>query len=88
MIIKIDKTFDKDARKIKDKALLIKIADIIEQFKNIDDPGEIRNIKKLRGASDFYRIRVGEYRIGIKIKFGNVYFIRLLHRKEIYKYFP
>ncbi|WP_333425936.1 hypothetical protein [Microcoleus sp. F4-D5] len=31
---------------------------------------------------------MGDYRIGIKVNDGVVYFVRILHRKEIYRYFP
>jgi len=42
----------------------------------------------MQGYSNSYRIRVGDYRIGIEI-FGNtVEVIRTLHRKEFYRYFP
>lgn len=88
MIVKIDKVFEKDTDKIKDKKILYKIADVIEKVSAADDIISIRNIKKLRGSNKFYRIRVGYFRIGIIIDNGIVEFIRCLHRKDIYKYFP
>ncbi|WP_202218315.1 type II toxin-antitoxin system RelE/ParE family toxin [Okeania sp. KiyG1] len=48
----------------------------------------MRNIKKLKGEEEYYRIRVGDYRLGIKVNDGIVFFVRILHRKEIYRYFP
>jgi mRNA interferase RelE/StbE len=57
----------------------------IEKAKNVL---EIRNLKKLKGYKDFYRLRIGDYRIGLQVKNNNVIFVRILHRKEIYKYFP
>ncbi|MBW2740306.1 MAG: type II toxin-antitoxin system RelE/ParE family toxin, partial [Deltaproteobacteria bacterium] len=47
----------------------------------------ITNLKKLKGESSYYRIRFGNYRIGIKIEGDSVIFIRALHRKDIYRYF-
>lgn len=88
MIVKIDKVFEKDTDKIKDKKILNKIADVIEKVRAADDIISIRNIKKLRGSNKFYRIRAGDFRIGIIIDNGIVEFIRCLHRKDIYKYFP
>jgi mRNA interferase RelE/StbE len=49
---------------------------------------EIRNVKKLAGYENAYRIRVGEYRIGITFDGETITFYRVLHRKEIYRYFP
>ena len=88
MIVKIDKVFEKDTDKIKDKKILFKIAYIIEKVKETDDIISIKNIKKLKGSNKFYRIRIGDFRIGIIIDIDIVEFIRCLHRKDIYKYFP
>lgn len=40
------------------------------------------------GAKGHYRIRVGEYRIGVRIMGDMVTFVRVLERKDLYKYFP
>jgi len=50
--------------------------------------GDISNLKKLKGEENIYRIRVGDYRIGIVIDKDTVIFERVLHRKEIYRCFP
>ena len=57
----------------------------IIQYKHYTD---IPNLKKLKGYKQFYRIRFGNYRAGIKIENGVFTFERLLHRKDIYKYYP
>jgi mRNA interferase RelE/StbE len=88
MEIKIDKSFQKDTRRIKDKSILVKIADTIEAIQKARNLNEIRNLKKLMGAQLTYRIKIGDYRIGIIISESTVEFIRCLHRKDIYKYFP
>jgi mRNA interferase RelE/StbE len=49
---------------------------------------EIQNLRKLVGFKDHYRLRVGAYRIGFKREQGKVIVCRVLHRKDIYKYFP
>ena len=49
---------------------------------------DISNVKKIKGDGDYYRIRVGEYRIGLAEENNAIAFIRVLHRKEIYRYFP
>lgn len=88
MIVRIDKSFVKDISKIKDKKLRSKVADYIEQVQSSDKVSEITGIKKLTGFKKEYRIRIGNYRIGLQIKDNVVYFIRFLHRSAIYKYFP
>ncbi|MGD9730538.1 MAG: type II toxin-antitoxin system RelE/ParE family toxin [Desulfamplus sp.] len=47
------------------------------------------NIKKLKGEKgNFFRIRFGEYRLGYEKKEDEIIIYRILHRKEIYRYFP
>ena len=60
MIIKIDKSFQKDVKKIKEKNIRIKIADIIKNVQHANNRSEIRNIKKLTGSLNEYRIKVGK----------------------------
>ena len=88
MIVKIDKSFEKDTNKIKDKDLLNSIANCIETLQEVRGIKSIKNIKKLRGANYFYRIRIGDYRISLEIKNEVIDLIRFLHRKDMYKYFP
>ena len=55
---------------------------------NTDNLSELSNLKKLKGWSNTYRIRVGNYRITIFITNDKIQFSRILHRREIYRYFP
>ena len=88
MLVKIDRSFEKDTGKIKDKALIRKIAYCIEFAAKASDFREIKNLKKMKGALGHFRIRMGEYRIGIVITGNTIIFERFLHRKDIYSYFP
>ncbi len=88
MIVKIDKAFQKDVRKLNNKAIISKIASAIGNVQMADNVHQIKNLKKLKGTTSSYRIKLGDYRLGIIIHESNVEFIRCLHRKDIYKYFP
>lgn len=59
----------------------------VEQASNLID---IRNIKKLKGYTSYFRIRAGNHRIGIKWEEEEktLYFVTFDHRKDIYKKFP
>ncbi|MEH2352947.1 type II toxin-antitoxin system RelE family toxin [Nostoc sp.] len=59
-----------------------------EDIPQISNFEEITNIKKLQGYDDIYRIRIGDYRIGIIFDGETLIFQRVLHRKDIYRYFP
>lgn len=88
MEVEFRKSFQRDLKKIKDLSLLKKIKLVIEEVENADNLPEINNLKFLKGEANYYRIRIGDYRSGIYINENVIRFVRVLHRKEIYKYFP
>lgn len=88
MTIKVAESFENDLNKITDKKILKKVYALINSFEYISSIYHILNIKKMEGHKNYYRIRIGNYRIGIKIDKNIIYLIRFLHRKDIYKYFP
>ena len=67
------------------KAGVREIIGLVEQARNLQ---EVEDIKKLKGSDRYYRIRIGDYRIGLSVEGSIVLFVRFLHRKDIYKYFP
>jgi mRNA interferase RelE/StbE len=87
MEIKIDKSFQKDTRRIKGKTVLQRIANTIANVQKANNLEDIKNLKKIQRTQSMYRIRIGDYRLGIIISDSSVEFIRCLHRKDIYKYF-
>jgi mRNA interferase RelE/StbE len=46
------------------------------------------DIKQMVGWKGYYRIRTGDYRIGFRVDGETVIFLRVSHRKDIYKHFP
>jgi mRNA interferase RelE/StbE len=88
MKIEFTKSFVKDLNVIKDKSLLSRVKQIITQIEQSDSLQSILNVKYLVDSKYYYRIRVGDFRIGIKVENDIVNFIRFLHRKDIYKRFP
>ena len=65
----------------------------VESFVFHDLPGynsfsEIPKIQKLSGYKNYYKIRFGDYRLGVRFSDNVLYIERILHRKEIYRYYP
>ncbi|MBN3874103.1 MAG: type II toxin-antitoxin system RelE/ParE family toxin [Nostoc sp.] len=88
MNIEFRKSFEKDLNNIRDEALLKKIKAVIEEVENAENLVDINNIKKLQADGNYYRIRIGDYRVGIAVSESVVIFVRVLHRKDVYRYFP
>ncbi|PKO23416.1 MAG: plasmid stabilization protein [Chloroflexi bacterium HGW-Chloroflexi-1] len=81
-------SFTKDLRKIRDKSLLKRVEGIIETVEQARRLEEVPSIGKMPGWKRYYRIEVGDYRIGVAVDSNVVTFIRFLHRKDIYRDFP
>lgn len=62
------RSFARDLKKIRDDSLRRRIKEAVEQVEAASSLHEIPNLTKLSGSSGFYRIRVGDYRIGIAVE--------------------
>ena len=83
------KSFAKDLKThSRDKTLLARIQETILEVEAADSITYIKNLKKLKAEGSYYRIRVGNYRLGLIIEDETAIFVRVLHRTEIYRYFP
>ncbi|MDQ3397049.1 MAG: hypothetical protein M3511_04640 [Deinococcota bacterium] len=49
---------------------------------------ESGKIEKLKGSGAYYRIRFGDYRVGLRLEGDTLVFERALHRGDIYRVFP
>jgi mRNA-degrading endonuclease RelE of RelBE toxin-antitoxin system len=81
-------TFVQDVKKTKDKVIRKRLAAVINALEVAESLDEIPNVKKLEGYSDLYRIRIGQYRLGLCFDEGEIELLRFLHRKDIYRHFP
>ncbi|MBD1401901.1 type II toxin-antitoxin system RelE family toxin [Pelovirga terrestris] len=84
-------SFVRDIKKIKDKQLYQAIQQVIDQVQQADVLTDIPHLKKMSGSQHCYAIRLHEYRIGIywsPEEADEVEFVRCLHRREIYRFFP
>jgi len=80
--------FSKDIDKINQQSVKSAIAKAIVEVEHAKSITEIRNVKKMLGAKNAYRIRIGDYRIGFFLEHGTIQFARAVHRKDIYRVFP
>lgn len=80
MKVQFKDSFAKDLRNIGDKATLKRIREAIEHVEQAQSLQDITHLKKLKGWESYYRIRVGEYRIGIIVEGDEITFMRCLNR--------
>ena len=81
-------SFLKDVKKLRNAKLQNAVAETIRDVEAAASIDGVRSIKRLSGHREYYRIRIGDWRIGIKIEGQTVLFVRCLNRKEVYRCFP
>lgn len=80
-------SFVRDAKKLS-TAIQLEIRDILLELEQVNSLSQIKNLKKMTGYKNAYRIRIGNYRIGFLMIADELILSRVLHRKDIYDYFP
>jgi mRNA interferase RelE/StbE len=89
MEVRFSKAFEKQTTDIKDKALFERLCKVIKTVANCKTISNIPNLKPITGYSGYYRIRLGDYRIGISVEGKTVWFHFFGKRDEsTYKKFP
>jgi mRNA interferase RelE/StbE len=83
------KAFGKDLESIAhNPGMKKRLLKLIEKLKTTGSPDELHGLKKIEGYESYYRLRIGDYRLGIKISSNTLQLIRFLHRRDIYRRFP
>ena len=88
MEVKFAKPFEKDLKAVSEKQVVLKVEEVINELQGASSLQSISGIKKLKGHKDCYRIRIGNYRLGLLLQGKTVWLARLMPRKDIYKFFP
>ena len=88
MIIEVDKSFKKDFIKLKNHQLEKKVINKIESLEKTESLQTISSLKSMKWFTNFYRIRMWDYRIWFKLDWETIILLRIRHRKDIYNIFP
>ena len=87
MVAITNEKFWKSLKKLKNFHVAENVLNAIENVEAAQTWQDIKELKRLKGAIA-YRIRIGDYRIGVLIENDTVEFISVAHRKEFYNTFP
>lgn len=87
--VEFTRTFLKELAKLPPKTRT-RIEKIVFGPEIQDDPFLNGQVKKLTGYHEYYKIRVGNYRIGLRLIFDEniIEFQRVSHRRDVYRKFP
>ena len=83
------KRFSKDLEGLRhEKKIRADLLKLIEEIKEIESLNDLKEVRKIAGYQDYFRIKVSDYRLGLKMTKNRIELLRFLHRKDIYKKFP
>lgn len=89
MIVAVTKSFEKDMLNVTDKKLATHLIAAIGRIESASTLSEIPNLKKIQARGNYYRLRIGPFRLGFRFDSPEtVVLLRFMHRKDIYDNFP
>ena len=88
MKVEFKAAFSKDLDALSDEKLGLRVRQIILKLEAAPVLTNFPNLEALKGHPGHFRIRVGNYRLGLRLLGDIVICVRFLHRREVYRYFP
>lgn len=88
MNVEFRRSFVKDLEKTADSRLRQRVREVIVAVESAQTLADVGHVRKLRDGENYYRIRVGDYRLGLLWEGDTIVFVRFLHRKDLYRVFP
>ena len=88
MIVEVTEKFLADIDRLRDKKIKERLDKLIDLMEKASSLSELPHLKKLKGYSNAYRLRVGNYRAGFLFEDGKIKLGRFLSRPDIYRKFP
>jgi mRNA interferase RelE/StbE len=67
MKLEFRNSFLDDLKRIQDRTILRRVTRWIETLEQADTLVQIAHLKKLKGSGHYYRVRIGNYRLGFTV---------------------
>ena len=88
MKVEYRKRFLKDLSEIPNSARKTIETFVFSELPNLGALGSSGKIERLTGYPGYFKVRFGEYRVGLRLEGDTIFVERVLHRREIYRYYP
>ena len=88
MEVEFRTSFTRDLRRIQSTQVRQRVLRKIEELEAASAIEEVSGTRRLTADGRHYRIRIGDYRLGIIMEDDVAVLVRFLHRREIYRFFP
>ena len=82
-------SFIRDLKRVRSASVRRRVERTIESIEAAANLAAIPGISRITATGEpHYRIRIGDYRLGIAVQGDVVVLVRFLHRSDIYRFFP
>ena len=88
MTVEPNRQFLHDVRRIGSGQIRRRLDLVIQELTEATNITEVNGVRRLRAEGQHYRIRIGDYRLGITMDGETAMLRRFLPRGEIYRRFP
>lgn len=88
MKVEYHKSFERDLRRIRDRNILNRVKTLLLELEDADGLDSVADVKAMKGFPGYFRIRIGDYRMGLRRTDSGVRILRFLSRGDIYRKFP
>jgi len=88
MTVEPSRQFSRDVRGLGSAQIRRRLDQVIQELIGAASITEVSGVRRLRAEGQHYRIRIGDYRLGITMYGETAVLRRFLPRGEIYRYFP
>ena len=61
---------------------------VFNELVSVSSISSLGKVEKMQGYDGFYKVRFGNYRLGLVIENDVITVKTVMHRREIYKFFP
>ena len=88
MEIEYAPAFIRDLKRVRSPEVRTRAERTIQHMKAAPSVTAISGAARITGRDRYYRVRIGDYRLGFAAEGETAVLLRLLHRRDIYRYFP
>ena len=88
MGLRYKSSFDRDLKKIRNHDLLRRVEYKIAELKAAGSLSEVSGIEKIRSRENYYRVRIGDYRLYLTREGGVAVLRGIDHRSRAYRSLP
>ena len=82
-------SFSRDLRRVRDAEVRDRVLAAIEELEAARAIAEVPSAARIKSdRGRYYRIRIGDYRLGAALEGDALVLVRFLHRRDIYRFFP